>query len=318
MPAIKPHKTNTSDGPWDGPKNEANLKLDAPADYYKKAYAWYDPDKDPQTKAAYKFIHHEVDSEGNIGAANITACRTGIAVLNGARGGTTIPEEDYEGVWEHLASHLRDAGIEPPELKREGVFDSVEKRSINGQFEIREEDTGPKIVGYAAVFNRLSEPILWFREKIMPGAFREALKKSDVRALFNHDPNYVLGRTSNGTLKLYEDDKGLRYEIIPPNTQWARDLIESIKRGDINQSSFAFTIKEEKWNEDLTERTILSIETLYDVSVVTYPAYSVTEATVRSLDKLTTDDVTKSVFLLPIRRRKLELIQKQYKIEGGN
>lgn len=115
MPAIGVHHTDISDGSWDGPANEARLRNDESASYYRRAYAWQDPDGDAETKAAYRFIHHEVSGDGEIGAANVTACRTGIAVLNGARGGTTIPDSDKRGVYNHLAAHLRDAGVEPPE-----------------------------------------------------------------------------------------------------------------------------------------------------------------------------------------------------------
>ena len=86
MPAIPPHKTATTDSSWDGPAAKANLKNDADEAYYRKAFAWQDSDGDPKTKAAYKFIHHMVASGGEVGAANETACSTGIGVLNGGRG----------------------------------------------------------------------------------------------------------------------------------------------------------------------------------------------------------------------------------------
>ena len=86
MPAIPPHETETSDGEWDGPGNEARLSNDAGADTYREAYAWVDPDADADTKDAYRFICHEVAEDGTVGAANLQACRTGIGVLNGGRG----------------------------------------------------------------------------------------------------------------------------------------------------------------------------------------------------------------------------------------
>lgn len=115
--AIGSHSTSTSDGAWDGPANEARLSTDAGASAFRKAFAWMDPDKDPDTKAAYKFIHHEVSSDGSVGAANMRACITGIAVLNGGRGGSTIPDADKQGVYNHLAKHLRDGDRESPPLK---------------------------------------------------------------------------------------------------------------------------------------------------------------------------------------------------------
>jgi HK97 family phage prohead protease len=115
--AVRPHQTDTSEAPWDSGAAEANLSNDAGAATYRQAYAWNDPEGDPDTKAAWKFIHHFVSADGNVGAASLTAAVTGIGVLNGGRGGTTIPDADRRGVWSHLAQHISDAGNEPPELK---------------------------------------------------------------------------------------------------------------------------------------------------------------------------------------------------------
>lgn len=116
--AIASHSTETSGRRWDGPANEARLRTEESASYYRRAFAWRDEDGDAATKAAYRFIHHEVDGEGAVGAANLTACSSAIAVLNGGRGGTTIPDEDRRGVYNHLARHLRDGDREPPELRQ--------------------------------------------------------------------------------------------------------------------------------------------------------------------------------------------------------
>lgn len=115
--AISSHSTATTEVGWDGPANEARLRNDENATYYRRAYAWQDPDGDPDVKSSYKFIHHVVAGDGNVGAANVRACQTGIGVLNGGRGGTTIQKTDRQGVYNHLARHLRDADVEPPELK---------------------------------------------------------------------------------------------------------------------------------------------------------------------------------------------------------
>jgi HK97 family phage prohead protease len=123
--AIASHSTATSSDTWDGPQNKANLKTDQDASYYRQAFAWQDPDGDPSTKAAYRFIHHEVSADGSIGAANTTACSTGIGVLNGGRGGTTIPDADRSGVYNHLKKHLTDAGKEAPELQSAAVAAAV-------------------------------------------------------------------------------------------------------------------------------------------------------------------------------------------------
>ncbi len=161
-----------------------------------------------------------------------------------------------------------------------------EIRAIPAEFRIQQKENEPlKIIGYAARFNELSEEMWGMREKIAPGAFTEAIGKSDVRALWNHDPNYVLGRTKNGTLQIREDEQGLFYEVTPPDAQWARDLVESIKRGDVDQSSFAFTVEAQEWDErsDPITRTIVKVRELFDVSPVTYPAYPTATSGVRSL-----------------------------------
>ena len=99
----------------------------------------------------------------------------------------------------------------------------------------------PAIVGHAAVFNTWAT--IWdFREMILPGAFKRAIEEDDVRALWNHDSSYVLGRNTAGTLTLTEDEQGLLVNIIPPDTQWARDLLVSMQRGDINQMSIGFIV----------------------------------------------------------------------------
>lgn len=160
----------------------------------------------------------------------------------------------------------------------------LERRS----YELKEieggtDENGPtKLVGYAAVFNQLSEPIGGFIERIESGAFSESIKSDDIRALFNHDSNYPLGRTKNGTMVLTEDEHGLRVEIEPPDTSFARDLMINIKRGDVTQMSFGFYVKKDEWEtvDDTTVRTLREVE-LFDVSPVTFPAYTGTEIQAR-------------------------------------
>lgn len=146
----------------------------------------------------------------------------------------------------------------------------------------------PVIRGYAAVFNQLSDDLGGFREQLQTGAFSDAIGASDVRALINHDSNLVLGRNTSGTLRMFEDATGLGVEITPPDTQASRDLVELMKRGDVNQMSFAFSVSkdDQAWTRDGTGpwiRTIKKVARLYDVSVVTYPAYPQTTAAVRDL-----------------------------------
>jgi len=146
------------------------------------------------------------------------------------------------------------------------------------------EDKAQAIVGHAAVFNVLGDGG-WFREIVAPGAFVNSIKKDDIRALWNHDPNYVLGRNKAKTLKLKEDEKGLWVEINPPDTQFARDLMVSIARGDISQMSFGFEIiKESRQVGENKEPSTFTLEEvkLWDVSAVTYPFYKQTDVSVNS------------------------------------
>lgn len=151
--------------------------------------------------------------------------------------------------------------------------------------------TEPAIEGYASVFDSWSEQLGGeydpFIEKVCKGAFEQTIQEDDIRALFNHDPNYVLGRNKAGTLQLQEDEKGLFVRIIPPKTTWAKDLLVSISRGDITQMSFGFTVLLDRWSyESGTDvRELLKVK-LFDVSPVTFPAYSQTECSVRSLEEI--------------------------------
>lgn len=165
----------------------------------------------------------------------------------------------------------------------------IERRNfIVDELRIKKDDETRKIEGHAAVFDKLSEDLGFFREKIAPGAFKNA-DKNDVRALFNHDPNFVLGRNTSGTLRLEEDKTGLKVEIDPPDTTFARDLAVSIERGDISQMSFGFRVVKEKWEHgkdgDLDIRTLTEVE-LFDVSPVTFPAYPQTDVGVRNLSEI--------------------------------
>jgi HK97 family phage prohead protease len=152
--------------------------------------------------------------------------------------------------------------------------------------EMRMELSGKKIVGYAAKFapNR-SQDLGGFIEQIDPQAFTRSLKAgADVRALIDHNPSLILGRTLSGTLQLSTDSTGLLVEITPPDTSYSRDLMVSLERGDVTQMSFAFITKEDSWDkeESLNIRTLLDVD-LHDVSAVTYPAYLNTEIGLRSL-----------------------------------
>jgi uncharacterized protein len=131
------------------------------------------------------------------------------------------------------------------------------------------------LAGYAAKFNVLSEMMWDFQETIAPGAFDDVLQ-DDVRALFNHDPNIILGRTAAGTCRIGVDSVGLAYEVDMPSTQMAENIVAAVERGDVTQSSFAFIVDKETWEERADGswlRTITSLKRLYDVSPVTFPGY---------------------------------------------
>lgn len=226
-----------------------------------------------------KFPHHATEA----GAADTSACRTGIAVLNGARGGVAISADDRAEVYRHLADHVRAAGIEPPPLTSFSEERPVELRTLVGaemHVLAAGDDNSSKrtLVGYAAVFDQPTDAtsLFGFREVVRKGAFANSIVNDDVRALINHDPNLVLGRKKAGTLRLAEDARGLRIEVDLPNTSYADDLLENVKQGNLDQMSFRFRAVKERWtkpkDDDLELRELLEVKTL-DVSTVTFPAY---------------------------------------------
>jgi HK97 family phage prohead protease len=168
-------------------------------------------------------------------------------------------------------------------------MDKIERRTVPCDY--REGEASPVITGHAAVFDTPTDIGGWFKEVIAKGAFASAIGRDDVRALFNHDENYVLGRTPN-TLRLSEDDKGLAVEIDAPQTQLIKDMVlEPMKRGDLSQMSFAFQVTKEEWDESdpkYPTRTIKDVR-LFDVSPVTFPAYPTTDCNVRSAESVLND-----------------------------
>lgn len=202
---------------------------------------------------------------------------------------------------------VRGWGKNMPEIKR--------LRCNAPEFRVTRDENSeglPAITGYAAVFNEITD-LGMFRESISPGAFEETLKaKDDVRALFNHDPNLVLGRSTSGTLELKEDKKGLYSRIIPPDTALGRDLVQLIERGDISQMSFGFWIEAEEVVREEGEKThfIIKRAKLFDVSPVTFPAYPQTEVDIeRSFrSRLSTLSIDNAPALAK-RKRELEILQ---------
>ena len=176
--------------------------------------------------------------------------------------------------------------------------------------------------GYAAVYDRPSEDMgygSWeLREYISPKAFEKALQKSDCRALFNHNPDYVLGRESANTLTLVEDDKGLRMSVNLPDTQLGRDLAVSVARGDIREMSFCFVVGVDSYETDYEnkkeKRLIKEVDELIDVSLVTWPAYPDTSVAKRSYDQYKAtrgDDAAADKARMELRFRILELEEKR-------
>jgi HK97 family phage prohead protease len=177
-------------------------------------------------------------------------------------------------------------------------FEATELRADDGD--------SPKIVGYAAVYEKRSSRLGDFHEVIEPGAFSDSIKEDDIRALWNHDSNLVLGRNKSGTLALSEDKKGVRIEIDPP--AWATAQMEMIRRGDVDQMSIGFRTIEDKWEtvDGKNIRTLVKAE-LFDVSPVTFPAYPQTEVAVRSLEEW--QESQRTGVPIDVLRKKLDMAE---------
>lgn len=178
-------------------------------------------------------------------------------------------------------------------------YDAEVRKSsvVKEQREFRMESAeyeGNTIRGYAAVYNSDSEWMGGFYEQIEAGAFDSVLE-NDVRAYFNHDENLLLGRVSSGTLRISTDKRGLFYEVDLPDTTYANDLVELMKRGDVNQSSFAFLIEKDRWEQrdGVTYRIIEKVSRLLDVSPVAQPAYpdATSELKTRDLETETKEEI---------------------------
>ncbi|MEV6300401.1 HK97 family phage prohead protease [Actinoplanes sp. NPDC051861] len=157
---------------------------------------------------------------------------------------------------------------------------NYERRTLPSELESRAIGNGRRLItGYAYIFDALSEPLGGFRERIMAGAGAESIVVDDIRALWDHDPKLILGRTTSGTLRLAEDSLGLHYEVEADERQsYVRDLLIALERGDVSQSSFGFRANPDGDSWSLSDdgytplRSVHSLS-LFDVSPVTYPAY---------------------------------------------
>lgn len=160
------------------------------------------------------------------------------------------------------------------------------------------EEGKRQIAGYAAVFNKESVDLGGFVERIAPGAFRESIAGGDIRALWSHNSDLVLGRTANRTLRLSEDDYGLKFELDLPDTTLGRDAFTSIERGDVSGMSFGFSIQ--KREDQVWERgepgkphlrTLLRVD-LFEVSPTAFPAYQQTHVSTRDLEEFLSEDLS--------------------------
>ncbi len=336
--AIAPHKTATTDAAWDGPANEGRLKADQSGSYYRKEYAWVDADKDETKKNAYKFPHHEVSGGGDIGAANVKACQSIIGSLNGARGGSAIPNSDRQGVYNHAAKHLKDAGVEPPELKsdRESLLVAMGSvyeldpdplataaamaRGFSGhalvhayegsdiELQLRHfavkaqlQTNARTITLCVAPYNQLSCDLGGFKEVYAPGCFSECLEQDDVQVLFAHDSKYVLGCKSAGTARFVEKPDGLYAEAEASEAQWASDLVIAMQRGDIKRSSAAFYILKPRWEYRGSQKIrVIEQAKLVEASVVSSAAYESTTASVSDAVAVQQDQLAARLRLLAL------------------
>lgn len=288
---IPPHRGAAREGEWDGPLMRTRVRSPESAEYFARIFAYRDDGKDESMKSSYRFIHHFVDQNGDPGDASVQACVTGIAVLNGARGGSVLRGDDRRGVYDHLANHLEQADIEPPELRSLDEVSELRRHVWGHSIEVRRGldvrlvTTGTRsdqvvLRGYAAVYNQPSSDFGGWTEIIAPQAFATSAMDHDVKALWNHNSDFVLGSVSAGTLRLASDETGLRCEIVMPRGSLYDSFAESVRRGDVSQMSIGFVVHEDRWDVrgGAAVRTILDAE-LWEVSPVAFPAYSGTQVT---------------------------------------
>jgi uncharacterized protein len=252
---------------WDGPAAQQRIfALDEAR--WKAAHLIYDASA-PELRGSYKLPFADVVN------GRLEAIPAGLRAS-----ASRLPQTDAPQSILDEARAVLDAYFEKLDAESER---GIERRCYHAS-ELRAwlvEGQSPVISGYAAVFNRPSEDLGGFVELIQPGAFAETLQSDDVRALWQHDPAIVLGRTKNGTLRLEEDAVGLRIDIDVPDTQAGRDAVASIRRGDVDQMSFGFRVIEDAWEQGApVRRTLVKVE-LFDVSPVTFPAYPQTSVSVR-------------------------------------
>lgn len=172
-------------------------------------------------------------------------------------------------------------------------FPSVELRA----YKTEEEESRMLVEGYAIVFNSESRDLGGFTEVVKENALDKALERNtDVLALYGHDYQNVLGRQSADTLQLKKDERGIKFTLDLPNTQLGRDVYTLVERGDLKGNSFGFTVEKDSWDKkgDKVIRTIEQVRDLFEISIVSLPAYEATELTKRNYEEFT-DDVMEAI-----------------------
>jgi len=173
-------------------------------------------------------------------------------------------------------------------------FPSVELRA----YKTEEEESRMLVEGYAIVFNSESRDLGGFTEVVKEDALDKALERNtDVLALYGHDYQNVLGRQSADTLQLKKDERGIKFTLDLPNTQLGRDVYTLVERGDLKGNSFGFTVEKDSWDKkgEKVIRTIEQVRDLFEISIVSLPAYEATELTKRSYEDFTEDDVMDAI-----------------------
>ena len=173
-------------------------------------------------------------------------------------------------------------------------FPSVELRA----YKTEEEESRMLVEGYAIVFNSESRDLGGFTEVVKEDALDKALERNtDVLALYGHDYQNVLGRQSADTLQLEKDERGIKFTLDLPNTQLGRDVYTLVERGDLKGNSFGFTVEKDSWDKkgEKVIRTIEQVRDLFEISIVSLPAYEATELTKRSYEDFTEDDVMEAI-----------------------
>lgn len=243
MPAIGPHRTDVRDGPWDGPEMRRRLRLGEEEEYYRRAHAWQDPEQDPQTKAAYAFIHHYVSQSGEIGAASVQGCIAGIAVLNGSRIGAQGVRNarwaaDREGIYRHLAAHLRDAGVEPPELADLGeAVDEAEAKvgPVDLQIDLDGEPEGAFIARFST-FGVVDV----YGDVTTSSTFRDG--QDVIVGAWGH--NRLALPTGRGRVEVRDDGAYIRGRFFLDTTH-GRDTYLTVKGlGELQQWSYLFIVRD--------------------------------------------------------------------------